>query len=105
MTSLSDAVTETAGGVLLDVEVSAGSRQMRFPAGFNPWRTTILCKVPESPRDGKANAAVLALIADTLRVPVSRVQIRSGSTSHTKKIFVAGITRSDAILRLSEILP
>jgi len=103
MSGIEDAVLSTAGGVTLSIEVSAGSRQNRFPAGYNPWRKSILCKVSDPAREGKANAAVLAIIADVLRVPANSLHIQSGATSSMKKILIAGKTRSDIVQRLSDL--
>jgi len=103
MVSIDDAVLATAGGVILSIEVSAGSRQNRFPAGYNPWRRTILCRVSDPATKGKANAAVLAMIAEVLGVPASSLQIQSGATSSMKKILITGKTRSDIIQRFSDL--
>lgn len=103
MSCIDDAVITTTEGVILSLEVSAGSREHRFPAGYNPWRKAIHCKVSDPPREGKANAAVLTLIAEVLKVPVSSLRIQCGATSSMKKILVTGKTRSDIIQRLSDI--
>jgi uncharacterized protein len=41
--------------------------------------------VREQAVDGKANAAVVKLLADYLGVPRSRIEIASGATSRTKR--------------------
>jgi len=46
-------------------------------------------KVKEPPREGKANQAVISLLAEHLGVPKSRVRILSGFNSKTKVIEVA----------------
>ena len=104
MSTLEDAVSGSPRGVILSVEVSAGSKQDRFPAGYNPWRNTILCRVTDPARDGKANAAVLALIGDVLEVPACSLRIQSGTTASLKKILVAGRTKPDILQRLSSRL-
>ena len=43
-----------------------------------------------APENGKANAALLRLIADTLQVAKSIVTVKSGATGRTKVIAVAG---------------
>jgi len=105
MSHIDDAVVPAAGGVILSIEVSAGSKQNLFPAGYNPWRKAILCRVAVPPREGRANTAVLTLIADVLDIPASSLQIRSGTTSSIKKILVTGRPRSDIIQRLSVLIP
>lgn len=44
----------------------------------------LLAKVRARPEDGKANAAVLALVAKALDVPVSRMSLLRGATSREK---------------------
>lgn len=47
-----------------------------------------LVRVKASPVDGKANAEVLALVAKHFGVPRSRVTLKSGFKSRTKRILV-----------------
>ena len=46
--------------------------------------------VTAPPADGKANAAVLALLARALRVPKSTLSVLSGETGRTKLIHIPG---------------
>ena len=50
----------------------------------------LLARVRSAPEDGKANAALRALIADHLGVPNSRVRLIAGAKSRVKQIAVAG---------------
>lgn len=47
-------------------------------------------RVSAPPEDGRANAALVALLAKTLGVPKSSVSILSGQTSRIKQVAVAG---------------
>jgi uncharacterized protein (TIGR00251 family) len=49
-------------------------------------------RVSAPPEDGKANDALVRLIAKKLRIGSSRVQIISGATSRIKTIEVRGLT-------------
>jgi uncharacterized protein len=53
------------------------------------------------PVDGKANAALLAFLAETLGVPARSVAILSGETGRLKRVRVAGLTPAQAEARLS----
>ncbi|NBS35408.1 MAG: DUF167 domain-containing protein [Methylocystaceae bacterium] len=53
-------------------------------------RAVIKARVRAAPEDGRANAALIDLLARFLRVPKKLIVIRSGETSRLKKIFVAG---------------
>jgi hypothetical protein len=47
-------------------------------------------RVRAAPENGKANDALLRLIADTLQVAKSAVTVKSGATGRTKVIAVTG---------------
>ena len=105
MIPIDDAFSITRDGVIISVEVSAGSKHNQFPAGYNPWRKTILCRVSAPPVEGKANTAVLELIADALEIPVKAIQIHAGATSPMKKILIPGIEKQDLVSHLSSMMP
>jgi hypothetical protein len=56
-------------------------------------------RVTAAPEDGKANAAVVRLLADTLALPVRDVEIVSGHASRDKTVALEGIEH-DEIERL-----
>jgi len=47
-------------------------------------------RVRAVPEDGKANAALIALLAASLDVPKSTVRIASGATARLKRVEIAG---------------
>ena len=59
-------------------------------------------RVTQAPEDGKANAAVVRLLADTLALPARDVEIVSGHASRDKTIALAGIDRDELERRLTE---
>jgi uncharacterized protein len=61
----------------------------------------IVIRVTAPPVDGKANAALCALIARMVRIPSSRVDVIRGQTSRDKIVRVEGVapeTVRDALL-------
>jgi hypothetical protein len=50
----------------------------------------LIARVRAAPEDGKANAALRALMAARLGVAPSRVKLAAGAKSRVKQIFVAG---------------
>lgn len=82
-----------------------GNRCVRFHVRLTPrggrdaldgW-TNVSCdakylkaRVRAVPEDGKANTALVALLAEVLGVPKSAVKIVSGTTSRLKKVEVTG---------------
>jgi len=80
---------ETPAGVEFDVKVVPGAKRTRI-VGLLGSALKIAVNAP--PERGKANQAVIDLLARTLDVPAGRVQILSGQTRPNKRISAAGIT-------------
>ena len=59
-------------------------------------------RVRAAPEDGKANAAVVELLADTLSVRERDVQIVSGHASRDKTVALAGVRPEEIERRLAE---
>ncbi|MGJ0505853.1 MAG: DUF167 family protein [Methylocystis sp.] len=66
-------------------------------------RAVLKARVRAAPEDGRANAALIELIARALAAPKKAVTIRSGDTSRLKKLFIAGDPAPiiDALARLA----
>jgi uncharacterized protein (TIGR00251 family) len=103
MPDISEALVEDRQGVLITIEVAASARTEAFPAGYNEWRKAVGCRVSAPALDGKANKAVLHLIAEALRIPLSSLSIRSGSASTQKRVLVAGMNKEEILARLMAI--
>lgn len=95
------ALKAAQGGTLVEVEVVPGSRESVFPAGFNPWRGRLEAKVRAPPEEGKANAELVALVAQALGVPPARVRIASGQASRRKGVAVEGLAPAEVAARLA----
>ena len=63
----------------------------------NAWKV----RVTAAPEDGKANAAVVRLLADTLAVPARNVEIVSGHASRDKTVALEGIDHDEIERRLA----
>lgn len=100
MNSFAEAVTETDSGVRIALDVSAGAKKNAFPAGYNEWRKSIRCQIAAPAVGGKANRAIIALVAETLSVPRTSVTIASGATSSTKTLLIAGLQRPTVLAAL-----
>ncbi len=61
-------------------------------------------QVTQAPEDGKANAAVLDLLAGVLHVKHSEVKLLSGATSRQKRILVTGLSLTEVAKRLKSKL-
>lgn len=101
MEPYADAVVETARGVIIALDVTAGAKRSSFPAGYNEWRKSIRCQVAAPAVGGKANRAIIDLLAETFGVPRADVTIVAGQTSSTKTVAIDGISKSHVIARLN----
>lgn len=103
MTDWTCAVSDSSDGVVLSISVTAGARQNAFPRGYNPWRCTILCQVAAPAVDGRANKAVIEVLAERLGVPAQDVRILSGAHAPQKKVLVRGVKREAIEERLRQL--
>ena len=80
----------------VQLRVSPGAAR---PAIVGRYGAAWKVRVTAAPEDGKANAAVVRLLADTLALPVRDVEIVSGHASRDKTVALEGIEH-DEIERL-----
>jgi uncharacterized protein (TIGR00251 family) len=81
------AYSETPDGVRVSVRVTPGASTN----AIGEERDDMLhVKVTAPPEDGKANAAVVKLLAKHWGVPPSAVDVLTGTTSRNKTVFVRG---------------
>ena len=66
-------------------------------------RPVLKVRVRARPVEGEANAALLKLLARTLRVPKSAVALDRGGQSRTKRISVEGLSDDDLRDRLTDL--
>jgi uncharacterized protein (TIGR00251 family) len=82
---------EHDGGVTFDVLVQPRASRAKL-GPLHDGRLKVAVTSP--PVDGEANAAVVELIAKTLRVPKGAVEVVAGATSRRKTVHVRGVTRA-----------
>jgi uncharacterized protein (TIGR00251 family) len=81
----------TAATTRLKLRVSPGSRRPGIAGRHgDAWKV----RVAAPPEDGKANEAVLRLLAETLDVPRSSVALVSGQTSRNKIVVLHGLEQA-----------
>ena len=91
-------ITATGDGVVLLIKVVPRSRRSAFD-GLHGGAFRVRLLAP--PVEGAANAELLALVAETLRVPRRNVSIQSGEHARGKRVLVNGITAEYAWTRLT----
>jgi len=85
-------VRERPGGIVFAVRVQPKSSRDEL-TGI---RDGILwMRVTAPPVAGKANAAVVTLLADRLNIPRASLALTGGARSHTKTIQVSGVSAAD----------
>ena len=85
---MSDWFRVTADGrITLTLHIQPGAKKTEF-AGLHGDALKIRLSAP--PVDGKANDALIKFIAETLRLPKSAVNLKSGQTSRRKVLEVCG---------------
>jgi uncharacterized protein len=82
-------VEEKGGGVVFNVRVIPRSSRSEV---IGEVEGNLKVRLSSPPVDGAANAELIKLIAKTLGVSKSAVEIVSGETSRTKRIRIDGVT-------------
>ncbi len=96
-------VRPVADGVQVSLRVTprGGRDAVRGLAVDAEGRPVVRLTVTAVPEDGRANAAVVALLARTWRVPKSSLTVVAGATDRSKVLHVAG-DPADLAARLDE---
>jgi len=82
------ALKGVAEGVLIRVELTAGSRYLGI-SGYDKWRQAIRIRLTERARGGKANEQLIKYMADLFKKPAPAVQLISGHASRRKVILLS----------------
>jgi len=79
------------------LRVSPGASRTELAGRYGDgWKV----RVAAAPERGRANAAVVGLLASRLRIPREAVSVVSGTTSRDKVIELHGLDRAEAERRL-----
>jgi hypothetical protein len=91
------------GGARLRVRVTPRAKRTAL-AGLTEvdCKPALAIRLAAPPVDGAANAALLAFLADTLKMPKSSLRILSGETSRLKIVAVRGISADDLHDRIKQ---
>lgn len=95
-------LTPDADGAILDVRVIPRAGRSRI-AGIRDG--ALLVRLAAAPVNGAANAALLDLLADAMRLPRRSLALLAGDRSRDKRVRITGISAAVLTERLAEILP
>lgn len=98
---MSELLQETKGGVILQVKVSPGSKHNEVK-GVGAGALKVAVTAP--PEKGKANEAVVELLADYFALPRREVSILRGHTSRSKVVMLTGASIEDVKAKLGLLL-
>ena len=79
-------------GTTLRVRLHPGARRNAI-TGLHDGAVRIALTAP--PVDGRANEALIAFLADLLRIPKANITIATGQTSRSKTLHIAGKSAAD----------
>ena len=91
-------LTNTPEGCRLVLRVRAGSRREGILGAHGE---ALKIAVNAAPERGRANRAVLDLLARHLGIPASRLRLLTGKTSPGKTVLIEGMTSDELRRRLS----
>jgi uncharacterized protein YggU (UPF0235/DUF167 family) len=81
----------------LQLKVIAGASR----PGVEWFGEKLKVKVNAAPEKGRANVAVCALLASTLKLPISAVRIVAGEQQALKTVELSGLTLADVRMKIS----
>jgi len=102
--SFEDAIRIASGGVMIDIEVTPGSRKTCIPGGYNPWRKRIEVKLSENAQKGKANEQLVEGFSSMFGIREADVSIVTGLRNTKKSVLLVGVSRERAVSVLGKDL-
>jgi len=88
--------SERGGHLVLAVRLTPKSSRDEISGidHLSDGRAVLKARVRATPQDGEANAALIKLIAKTLRVPAAAIRLESGATARLKTLVLTGDTEA-----------
>lgn len=84
--------TESPEGVIVNVRAQPRSSRSGVEGVV---ADALKVRLRSAPVDGKANKELIETVADAFDLPKSRVRFKSGETSKTKRIILAGVASGE----------
>lgn len=93
-------LTDHAEGVVLAVRAQPGAKRAAVVGEQNG---ALKLAVTAPPEDGRANAALVELLRDSLDLKRSQVELISGATSRDKRFLIRGLSVEELRRRLAAL--
>lgn len=87
---MSNWIRADQNGCIIEVHISPQSKKCEIVGLYN---NRLKIKIDSPPVDGKANAALIRFLAETLGLKMSNLSILRGETSKIKQIKIIGLTK------------
>src|SRR5688572_14415847 len=94
-------LTEHPEGVVLPVKAQPGAKQNAVRGEQNGMLKVSVTQVPEK---GKANKALIEVLAKALGLSRSQIELLSGGTQRDKRFVLKGVTRQSIQKRIAILL-
>ena len=94
-------VSEHAEGLVLRVRAQPRARK---PGVQGEQAGALKLAVSAPPEDGRANEALVELLAEILQIRRSQIVLLSGQTSRDKRFLIRGLTQTVLEQRLTQLL-
>jgi len=91
-------MTETPEGVVIGVRAQPRSSKAGLDGIVGD---AVKVRIRSAPVDGKANKELVETLADAFGIAKSRVSFKSGETSKTKRLLLAGLSAADVAAVIS----
>jgi uncharacterized protein YggU (UPF0235/DUF167 family) len=95
------AVMAHAQGAVLPVRAKPGAKTSEL---IDERDGVLRLSVTAPPEGGRANEAIVRLLADSLNLRPSQITLLTGATSRSKRFLIAGIAAEDLISRVEAAL-
>ncbi|MCY2966797.1 MAG: DUF167 domain-containing protein [Planctomycetota bacterium] len=92
---------ESANGLILPVQAQPGAKKNGV-VGEHAGRLKVA--VTQAPEKGKANKALIEVLAADLKLKRSQIELLSGETNSQKRFLVTGLTVAELEQRISQAL-
>ena len=94
-------VTSHAEGAILPVWARPGARSNRV---LDEHDGALRVGVVAAPEGGRANDAIVEVLAETLNLKPSQISLIGGATARAKRFLIAGLSAEDLLTRIESAL-
>jgi uncharacterized protein YggU (UPF0235/DUF167 family) len=95
------ALEQTEHGIAISVKAHPGARRNAITGVHNG---ALKVAVSQAPERGKATAAIVELLAESLGLKKSQIDVLAGQTSTRKKLLLRGVDLTELTQKLADVV-